>query len=168
MIRCDLPECSGKLWEKHGKLRCDFTGYFQFYLCLGLPFLPSCQLQTFFEKQAKKVKAGREMISFQTSQKTESLNQNEGENQKLSEKQQKQELIKQAEGRSTRATMKLLSEVDPLVSISREQTRFLGKEKVEISNLLKMRGTNQNYLQYSKPKGYQKNTLSSWRKFNSS
>ena len=110
----DLPETESRL--KSGRLSLS----------------AACQLQTFFEKQAKKVKAGREMISFQTSQKTESSNQNDGENQKLSEKQQKQELIKQAEGRSTRATMKLLSEVDPSVSISREQTRFLGKEKVEI------------------------------------
>ena len=110
----DLPETESRL--KSGRLSLS----------------TACQLQTFFEKQAKKVKAGREMISFQSSQKTESLNQNEGENQKLSEKQQKQELIKQAEGRSTRATMKLLAEADPSVSISREQTRFLGKEKVEI------------------------------------
>ena len=107
----DLPETESRL--KSGRLSLS----------------TACQLQTFFEKQTKKVKAGREVISFQSSQKTESSNQNEGENQKLSEKQK---LIKQAEGRSTRATMKLLAEADPSVSISREQTRFLGKEKVEI------------------------------------
>ena len=110
----DLPETESRL--KSGRLSLS----------------AACQLQTFFEKQAKKSKAEREMISFQSSQKTEPSNQNEGENQKLSEKQQKQELIKQVEGCSTRATMKLLSEADPSVSISREQTRFLGKEKVEI------------------------------------
>ena len=46
--------------------------------------------------------------------------------------QQKENLVKRAEGRSTRATAKLLSETDPSLSLSKEQARFLGKGKVEI------------------------------------
>ena len=46
--------------------------------------------------------------------------------------ERKQELVKKAEGCSTRATMQLLSEVDPSLSVPREQARFLGKGKVEI------------------------------------
>ena len=48
--------------------------------------------------------------------------------QPLSEKE-KQHLITRVEGCSTRATKKLLSEVDPGVANYREQTRFLGGEK---------------------------------------
>ena len=46
--------------------------------------------------------------------------------------ERKQELVKKAERCSTRATMKLLSEVDPSLSVPKEQARFLGKGKVEI------------------------------------
>ena len=53
-------------------------------------------------------------------------------NPKALSQEEKQNLIKRAEGCSTRATAKLLSETDPSLSFSREQTRFLGKEKVEI------------------------------------
>ena len=41
-------------------------------------------------------------------------------------------MVKRAEGCSTRATMKLLSEQDPSLSTSKEQTRFLRNGKVEI------------------------------------
>ena len=46
--------------------------------------------------------------------------------------EKKRELVKKAEGCSTRATMKLLSEQDPALSVSKEQARFLGNGKVEI------------------------------------
>ena len=46
--------------------------------------------------------------------------------------EKKQDLVKRAEGCSTRATMKLLSEADPSLSVSKEQARFLGNGKVEI------------------------------------
>ena len=46
--------------------------------------------------------------------------------------QQKESLVKKAEGRSTRATKKLLSETDPSLTPIKEQTRFLGKGRIEI------------------------------------
>ena len=49
---------------------------------------------------------------------------------------EKKDLISKVEGCSTRATMKLLSEVDPSLSLRREQTRFLGKGKVEIKMVI--------------------------------
>ena len=47
--------------------------------------------------------------------------------------EEKQDLVRRVEGKSTRATLKLLSEISPLISVSqKEQVRFLGKGKVEI------------------------------------
>ena len=53
-------------------------------------------------------------------------------------RQQKENLIKRAEGCSTRATAKLLSETDPSLSLltGREKVRFLGKGKVEIKMVI--------------------------------
>ena len=45
---------------------------------------------------------------------------------------EKENLVKKAEGCSTRTTAKLLSETDPSLFLPKEQTRFLGKGKVEI------------------------------------
>ena len=50
----------------------------------------------------------------------------------LSQKE-KENLVKKVEGCSTRATEKLLSEVDPSLSLlKKEKVRFLGKGKVEV------------------------------------
>ena len=104
----------------------------------------ACQLQAFFEKQAKKVKTEKfktkVKLSHQTEiQKNTLLHQDvKKEIQKTNDssfslsREKKQDLVKKAEGCSTRATMKLLSEVDPSLSVSKEQTRFLGNGKVEI------------------------------------
>ena len=70
------------------------------------------QLQTFFEKQAKKAKEKQKQENSVSLKNAESINE--------------------IEGYSTRATMKLLSEVDPSLSSQKEQVRFLGKGKVEI------------------------------------
>lgn len=48
----------------------------------------------------------------------------------------KEDLVKRAEGRSIRATLKLLSETDPSLSLQKEQTRLLGKGKVEIKIII--------------------------------
>ena len=119
------------------------------------------QLQVFFEKQDKKVKeelrelskksisrSGREKQATnkeQTLTKTsENLKiggnfQNEDLNKNLSSFPQslsqkaKENLVQKAEGCSTRATERLLSEADPSLSLpKREQVRFLEKDKVEI------------------------------------
>ena len=111
----------------------------------------ACQLQAFFEKQNKKAKAEKALEQKEvTHQKEESENKEsvlkaqntvvyqkstnqENKNSCLSlSVERKQELVKKAEGCSTRATMKLLSEVDPSLSVPKEQTRYLGKGKVEM------------------------------------
>ena len=46
--------------------------------------------------------------------------------------EEKKSLVKRAEGCSTRATAKLLSETDPSLSLPQEKIRFLGKGKMEI------------------------------------
>ena len=61
--------------------------------------------------------------------------QNEGLNRTLPLSQkEKENLVKKVEGCSTRATEKLLSEVDPSLSLitRKEKVRFLGKGKVEV------------------------------------
>ena len=139
----------------------------------------ACQLQTFFERQAKRAR-DKEKVSIQASEKIESKNQslplteqseetlnkendsfesdlknqNFHKNFRDSNKNlftenlkddrkpsglslsEKKDLISKVEGCSTRATMKLLSEVDPSLSLHREQTRFLGKGKVEIKMVI--------------------------------
>ena len=52
--------------------------------------------------------------------------------------EEKENLVKRAEGCSTRATERLLSEADPSLSIltKREKVRFLGKGKVEIKMVI--------------------------------
>ena len=116
----------------------------------------ACQLQAFFEKQAKKVKTEKFKTKVKLSHQTEedkktygiskiaqnsftisgqgfsTEGQKEGEPSLSLSMEKKQDLVKRAEGCSTRATMKLLSEVDPSLSVSKEQTRFLGNGKVEI------------------------------------
>lgn len=117
------------------------------------------QLQAFFEKQAKKIKAEKTKKEIQETNakgfKTEdkktdetskvaqdnftisqqglsAKGQKEDESHLFLSIERKQELVKKAEGCSTRATIKLLSEADPCLSVSKEQTRFLGSGKVEI------------------------------------
>ena len=118
----------------------------------------ACQLQAFFEKQDKKTKLEKNIQQKErASQKEESENKeinNEDRVLKANSMavhqesfiedqadkktslslsvERKQELVKKVEGCSTRATMKLLSEVDPSLSVPKEQARFLGKGKVEI------------------------------------
>ena len=143
----------------------------------------ACQLQAFFEKQAKKIKTEKSKQGIEPTNQIAGSKQelpNQGvkketqDTQKATEEilktgnkstdgvlkisrentivhpdfcikdqtennpslslsvEEKQKLVKKAEGCSTRATMKLLSEVDPSLSISKEQTRFLGNGKVEI------------------------------------
>ena len=61
--------------------------------------------------------------------------QNEDLNRTLSlSQEEKENLVKKVEGCSTRATEKLLSEVDPSLSplTRKEKVRFLGKGKVEV------------------------------------
>ena len=114
------------------------------------------QLQAFFEKQAKKIKAEQSKKEIKLSHQSEENKKTVGnlkiaqndfiishqrfsvENQKGNESslflnvEEKKDLIKKAEGCSTRATMKLLSEADPSLSVSKEKARFLGNGKVEI------------------------------------
>ena len=83
------------------------------------------QLQVFFEKQDKKVSQNEEF--------KENL-----ESQKFLSQEEKESLVERAEGCSTRATEKLLSEADPSLSplTKREKVRFLGKGKVEIKVII--------------------------------
>ena len=84
------------------------------------------QLQVFFEKQDQKAKEEKKQLS---------LNEELGENPKphrFLNRVEKEDLIKKAEGCSTRATERLLSEADPSLLTGREKVRFLGKGKVEI------------------------------------
>ena len=122
----------------------------------------ACQLQAFFEKQAKKTKLEEAVQQKGIAHQNKGSENKEIKNEKSVLKanimtvhqksvmenqpdnkpdnkpclslsvERKQELVKKAEGCSTRATMKLLSEVDPSLSTSKEQARFLGKGKVEI------------------------------------
>ena len=97
----------------------------------------ACQLQAFFEKQNKKSKAEishqreetKNTVVYQKSVIADQVSKKIGLSLSV---ERKQELVKKAEGCSTRATMKLLSEVDPSLSVPKEQARFLGKGKVEI------------------------------------
>ena len=102
------------------------------------------QLQAFFEKQAKKIKTEQSKKEIKLSHQTEvqrSKLSNQGIKKEMQETnepslslsmEKKQDLVKKAEGCSTRATMKLLSEADPSLSVSKEKARFLGNGKVEI------------------------------------
>ena len=114
------------------------------------------QLQAFFEKQAKKIKTEKSKKEIKLFNQSEENKKTYGnlkiaqsdftifhqgfsvEDQKGNESsislsvEEKQDLVKRAEGCSTRATMKLLSEADPFLSVSKEQARFLGNGKVEI------------------------------------
>ena len=143
-------------------------------LCRDLPDIESrlqsgrlslssaCQLQAFFEKQAKKIKAeksteeikreiqetNKEGLKTKDKSAARVLNTSQAnitthQEYSIRDKKEsiptpslsvekKQELVRKAEGCSTRATMKLLSEADPSLSIPKEQIRFLGKGKVEI------------------------------------
>lgn len=119
----------------------------------------ACQLQAFFEKQAKKVKVEKSKKEIQETnakdlkikdKKTDGTSkiaqgnftishqgisvesQKEGEASLALSVEEKQDLVKRVEGCSTRVTMKLLSAADPSLSVSKEQTRFLGNGKVEI------------------------------------
>ena len=113
----------------------------------------ACQLQAFFEKQDKKAKVEKLVPQKEIVPKNEEIKNEESvlkaKNTTIHQKsamedqadnksslslsvERKQELVKKAEGCSTRATMKLLSEVDPSLSVSKEQARFLGNGKVEI------------------------------------
>ena len=57
---------------------------------------------------------------------------------KLLSQEEKENLVKKAEGCSTRATERLLSEADPSLSLflKREKVRFLGKGKMEIKMVI--------------------------------
>ena len=134
----------------------------------------ACQLQSFFEKQDKKIKV--EKSSYEILKQTDNVHQEEslkisgksgfsndvqpvgasedifsqnsqnglkdslfpsatlmGDKPKgLLSVRQKQDLVEKAEGCSTRETARLLSEVDPSLSVPREQARFLGNGRVEI------------------------------------
>ena len=110
----------------------------------------ACQLQAFFEKQDKKAKVEKLVLQKEMAHQREGSNKNkEIKNSTVHQKpsmedqpnnkfclslsvERKQELVKKAERCSTRATMKLLSEVDPSLFVPKEQARFLGKGKVEI------------------------------------
>ena len=109
----------------------------------------ACQLQAFFEKQDKKNKLEKAVRQKKIIHQKEESKNKETKNMTVYQKpsmegqldnesclslsvERKQELVKKAEGCSTRATMKLLSEVDPSLSVPKEQARFLGKGKVEI------------------------------------
>ena len=117
------------------------------------------QLQAFFEKQAKKIKVEKTKKEIQETnkegvktedKKTYGISKIAQNNCKTSRQEfstegqkedepflflnveEKKNLVKKAEGCSIRATMKLLSEADPSLSVSKEQSRFLGNGKVEI------------------------------------
>ena len=107
----------------------------------------ACQLQAFFEKQAKKIKTEKSKKEDKKTDGISKIAQNgftisqqefSTEGQKDNKPslflniEEKKHLVKRAEGCSTRATMKLLSQVDPSLSVSKEQARFLGNRKVEI------------------------------------
>ena len=113
----------------------------------------ACQLQAFFEKQNKKAKEEKTIQQKEVVHRNEETKNKENVlkakgatvHQKSAIEDQsgdksslflsverKQELVKKAERCSTRATMKLLSEVDPSLSVPKEQARFLGKGRVEI------------------------------------
>ena len=65
----------------------------------------------------------------------EEFKENSESHRSLSQ-EEKENLIKRAEGCSTRATAKLLSETDPSLSLFRDRTRFLGKGKIEIKMVI--------------------------------
>ena len=95
----------------------------------------ACQLQAFFEKQDKKTKNEDSILKTKNTtihQKSTMADQADNKSCLSLSVERKQELVKKVEGCSTRATMKLLSEVDPSLSVPKEQARFLGKGKVEI------------------------------------
>ena len=86
-------------------------------------------------------KSGEEQILIKTLEhlKTGEGFQNEDLNstslKPLSQKE-KENLVKRAQGCSTRATEKLLSEADPSLSLPKEGVRFLGKGKIEIKMVI--------------------------------
>ncbi len=121
----------------------------------------ACQLQVFFEKQNKQAKK-KELLSLKNTTRTDQKEEGHAKTDALETSQvlpsssiisdqrlpskdqsknkvshflsleQKQNLLKKAEGCSTRATIKLLSEQDPALSVPKEKIRFLNKGKVEI------------------------------------
>lgn len=121
----------------------------------------ACQLQVFFEKQNKQAEK-KELLSLKDTTRTDQKDEGHSKagasetsqalpssgitsGQRLPSKgpsktktshflslEQKQNLLKKAEGCSTRATIKLLSEQDPTLSVPKEKIRFLNKGKVEI------------------------------------
>ena len=132
----------------------------------------ACQLQSFFEKQAKKANSvkpspgalnrngdfqGGDVKSLEKSDSLDNIQSMKVSEEKLPENsqkeigvtsapklrmedksvkplsiEQKQDLLEKAESCSTREMARLLSEVEPSLSVSREQTRFLGNGRVEI------------------------------------
>ena len=96
------------------------------------------QLQTFFEKKAKQDQSQGTLTAKTHSQKiliesTTGQAQNASQSPKWGfSSTEKKDLIQKAEGRSTRDTSKLLSEVDPQLSLPQEKVRPLGQGKVEI------------------------------------
>ena len=92
-------------------------------------------------------KSGEEQILIKTPEKEVSKKEDSKEHLKMGDsfqnenrisfkplsQEDKENLVKRAEGCSTRATEKLLSEADPSVSLpKKEKVRFLGKGKVEV------------------------------------
>ena len=92
-------------------------------------------------------KSGEEQILIKTPEKEVLKKEETGEHLKIAVTQnedlnrtsplsqkEKENLVKKVEGCSTRATKKLLSEVDPSLSplTGKEKVRFLGKDKVEV------------------------------------
>ena len=108
----------------------------------------ACELQVFFEKQAKKKKALIKTLKKEPLKTLSPISQGgfpvcdklKGQESntsfRLLNQEEKEDLVKKAEGCSTRATVKLLSETDPALSFPREKTRFLGKGKVEIKAII--------------------------------
>ena len=100
----------------------------------------ACQLQVFFEKKAIKAKeAKKRAFSLKPTIEREPQKQEPKKETHLKENifqflnhEEKENLIKKAEGCSTRATAKLLSEQDPSLSPVKEEIRFLGKGRVEL------------------------------------
>lgn len=96
----------------------------------------ACQLQVFFEKQAKKAREEKKKPEDQFMGETVTSPEKQRRENKISERflsqEEKENLVRKVEGCSRRATEKLLSERDSSLSLPQEKTRFLGKGKVEI------------------------------------
>ena len=106
------------------------------------------QLQTFFEKQNGKIKQPSVLKNTQinldnkesdvrgditSAPATECIKGQEKASDKLTlNYSQKLNLLKQAEGKSSRQTEKLLCEINPEISMPKEKLRFVGKGKTEL------------------------------------